>query len=294
MTRLGLWATDLGPVAARGGLMSGTAAIAEAAEEAGFDALWVSEMPFDTADTSAENGPTCEAYSLLGALAARTRSIRLGIVPLGREARLPSMLTKIITSVDVISHGRSVLALRLETGADEWEVSRMAEALQVCRVMFDDDSPTFSGIHYAIEGAVNRPAPVQVGGIPLVVFADVADLSRVEVLEMAGRFADGVVFGGDAETVRNAAVRLGEASVAADRAENSVQVIWQAPSTIGDAWSESPRHLSDQIAAQFTAGATGILVSVAGPDQLEMIAQLGSSLSDALLSVPVWTEGPAR
>jgi alkanesulfonate monooxygenase SsuD/methylene tetrahydromethanopterin reductase-like flavin-dependent oxidoreductase (luciferase family) len=294
VTRLGLWATDPGPVATRGGLMSGMAAVAEAAVESGFDSLWVSELPFNTVDTSDETGPICEAYSLLGALAACTRLIRLGVVPLGREARLPSMLTKIITSVDVISHGRSVLALRLESGADESEVSRVAEALQVCRVMFDDESPTFSGVHYAIEGAVNRPAPVQVGGIPLVVFADASDLPRPEVLEMAGRYADGVVLGGDTETVRIAAEGLGEASAAADRAENSVQVIWQAPTTIGGARSESPPHMSDQIAAQFTAGATGILVPVGCSDQPETITELGSLISDALSSVPAWIEGPTR
>ena len=225
-------------------------------------------------------------------MAERTRSLRLGVVPLGIEIRLPSVLTKIITSVDVISHGRSVLALRLESGADESEVSRVGEALQVCRVMFDDESPTFSGDFYTIEGAVNHPVPVQVGGVPLVVFADEVDLARPEVLEMAGHFADGVVIGGDAETVGSAADRLGEASAAADRASNSVQVIWRAPSTAGAAWAESPRLLSDQIAAQFAAGATGILVSVAGPGQLETIAQLGSSLVDALQSVPAWTEGP--
>ena len=294
MTRLGLWATDPGSVAAHGGLMSSMTAVAGAAEDAGFDSLWVSEMPLDTEDASGTAGPICEAYSLLGALAACTGSIRLGAVPLGREARLPSMLTKIVTSVDVISHGRSVLALRLESGVDESEVIRMAEALQVCRMMFDDESPTFSGIHYAIEGAVNRPAPVQVGGVPLVVFADVADLSRPEVLEMAGRFADGVVFDGDPETVGIVTEGLAGASGSADRAEDSVQVIWQASPTTGNVWSESPRRLSDQVAAQFAAGATGILVSVAGPEQLETITRLGSLLNEALLSVPARTEGPAR
>ena len=52
-----------------------------------------------------------EAYTLLGALAARTRRVQLGTLVTGVTYRNPAILAKIVTTLDVISRGRAVLGI---------------------------------------------------------------------------------------------------------------------------------------------------------------------------------------
>src|SRR5664279_6125836 len=114
-------------------MLARAAAVAEAAERAGFDSLFVSEspgsptrlLPTDAGRSPVPRGDAFELYSLLGALAARSRSLHLGAVPFGAERRAPAVLAKIVTTVDVISHGRGVLALgwEAEPGGQEADLS---------------------------------------------------------------------------------------------------------------------------------------------------------------------------
>lgn len=167
VTRLGCWLTGLLPDRNGIPILERVSALAVAAEAAGFDSFWLSDqVEPPTGGTSGTRN--VEAYSLLGALATRTRGIRLGAVPVVDGGRPPAMVAKIVAGVDVISHGRGVLSLRLGEGGGEEELSAL-EAIAVSRTMLDDESPTFAGSVYTVEKAFNRPKPVQVGGVPLVV-----------------------------------------------------------------------------------------------------------------------------
>ncbi len=138
-------------------------ALAVAAEAAGFDSFWVT----DHGTSEGRVGPPrLEAYSLLGAIAVRTSRLRLGALPLDGERRPPSMVAKIVTGVDVISHGRGILTIGRHDGDRRDEA--MVDALKVGRAMLHDEVPTVSGPVYSIQDAFNRPQPVQVGGVPVV------------------------------------------------------------------------------------------------------------------------------
>ncbi|GAB7048165.1 hypothetical protein JCM9534A_32910 [Catenuloplanes indicus JCM 9534] len=52
------------------------------------------------------DGPIYEGWTLLSALAAQTRRLRLGLLVTSNRFRPPAMLAKIATTVDVISGGR--------------------------------------------------------------------------------------------------------------------------------------------------------------------------------------------
>jgi alkanesulfonate monooxygenase SsuD/methylene tetrahydromethanopterin reductase-like flavin-dependent oxidoreductase (luciferase family) len=301
VTRLGLWLSDL----ARGpdvGLLQRASAAAEAAELAGFDSLWVSDQIANVGVGPGPDGTGYEAYSLLGALATRTRSIRLGTIPLGAEQRAPSIVAKIVTGIDVISHGRSELTLGCGSGGGESAAERLAERLQVCRTVLDDDVPAFPGNFYAVDGAVNRPRPLQVGGVPLVVFIDPAGPSQratqshglADVLRVAARYADGVILSGDVSSGGEAVSVVESASVAHGRPPGSIQVIWTGAVSMesvqatdgGDsprgAWPERVARLARRASEQLAAGADGCIVEIAGSDQLEAIAAIGAALRDVL------------
>ena len=206
VTRLGLWLTGSWPATGGTGAADGSpvldriAELSRLAEQSGFDSLWVTDrVPPIRPGSSGPADP--EAYSLLGALAARTHRARLGAIPVGVDRRPPALLAKIVTGIDVISHGRGVLTYGLGP-PDAVRGARVNEVLRVGRALLEDDVPTFEGNFYSVVDAINRPGPVQEGGIPVVVFIEhPSDLATVAVTEFIG-LADAVIVGGGTEDVR--------------------------------------------------------------------------------------------
>src|SRR5579863_8368482 len=75
-------------------------AFAETVEAAGFDGVWLSDLPV---------GPAVDPLIGLAMIAARTRTLRLGanVVPLGRN---PFLLAKALAQLDRLSRGRLLLS----------------------------------------------------------------------------------------------------------------------------------------------------------------------------------------
>jgi alkanesulfonate monooxygenase SsuD/methylene tetrahydromethanopterin reductase-like flavin-dependent oxidoreductase (luciferase family) len=238
-------------------------AAAVAVEDSGAGSLWVSES---TAGVSAV--APYEAYSLLGALAVRTGRVHLGVVADGVERRAPSILAKVVTGVDVISHGRAILSLDADcAGGDDGE--RIDEALTVVRAVLEDEHPTYAGRIYTIDSAVNRPAPVQPGGIPIVVFVHGSGPDRRALLDVVARAADVVAVDGGA-------VGVGEAVTAAEERRRSgaaqrepVEVLGLVPPGSADVFAA--------VAELRLAGATGCLVGLAWPWEPSNAAGLQSA-----------------
>ena len=69
--------------------------------------LWDHLMPI----AGPRDGQILEGWTLLGALAAQTRRLRLGLLVTSNRIREPAVLGKIATTVDVISRGRLVMGL---------------------------------------------------------------------------------------------------------------------------------------------------------------------------------------
>src|SRR5436190_1048721 len=86
---------------------------AQALDQTAFDSLWLYDHFLY------EGGylghpipePVLECFTTLGALAAITDRLRLGQLVLGVPYRNPAMLAKMATTLDLISHGRTILGL---------------------------------------------------------------------------------------------------------------------------------------------------------------------------------------
>jgi len=83
------------------------ARVGQAAEEAGFASLWVMDHFFQIDMIGKTEEPMLEGYSALNFLAAVTKRIRLGTLVSGVIYRHPGILVKTVTSLDVLSGGRS-------------------------------------------------------------------------------------------------------------------------------------------------------------------------------------------
>jgi F420-dependent oxidoreductase-like protein len=153
---------------------------AVAAEQAGFDTVFVMDHFYQLPMLGAPDQEMFEAYTLLGALAARTSRVRLGTLVTGVTYREPALLAKAVTALDVISGGRALLGI----GAAWFELEHrslgfdfpplkeryehLIDALEICRAMFTRHAATYDGTHHSVSDAYNSPAPIR-GRIPILI-----------------------------------------------------------------------------------------------------------------------------
>jgi len=169
------------PGAAPEDLFERVADVAVAAEQAGFDTVMVMDHFYQLPLLGPPDHEMFEAYTLLGALAARTQRVKLGTLVTGVTYRNPAILAKIVTALDVISRGRAFLgigaawfdveheALGVDFPPVKERFERLEEALQICRAMFRGERPTLEGKHYRVKDAINSPAPITPGGPPIMI-----------------------------------------------------------------------------------------------------------------------------
>jgi len=207
--RFGLQIPNFSPDDPPGTLFDGVVAMAAAAEESGFDSVWVMDHFYQLPPMGGPAQPMLDSYTLLGALAARTARVRLGTMVTGVTYRNPAHLAKIVTTLDVISAGRAVLGIGAAWYDVEHEglgfdfppagerLDRLEEALRICRAMFTEESPSFDGRYYRIHEARNVPRPVQPGGPPILVGGG----GEKRTLRLVARYADMTNIVGDPATI---------------------------------------------------------------------------------------------
>ena len=134
------------------------------------------------------DGPIHEGWTLLSALAAQTRRLRLGLLVTSNRFRPPAMLAKIATTVDIVSDGRLDFGIGVgsrphppeahrEYGAHglpfhdtAHAVESLAEALTVIRRLWTEEKPfDHDGTHIHLTGAFGNPKPVQRPHPPILI-----------------------------------------------------------------------------------------------------------------------------
>jgi len=153
--------------------------VALTAEEVGFDSLWLSDAFWP--DDPSQN--LFECWTTLAALARDTRRARIGQMVTSSGLRQPSLLAKMASTVDVMSHGRLTLGigsgypgLEAQFRAYGYDFPALAvrsrqlrEAIQILLAMWTQEEATFEGTYYQIRDAINQPKGVQRPHIPLLI-----------------------------------------------------------------------------------------------------------------------------
>ena len=154
---------------------------AREAESAGFDSVFVMDHFYQLPMLGSPDQPMLEAYTALGALATATERVQLGTLVTGNTYRNPTLLAKVITTLDVVSAGRAILGigtgwfelehdqLGYEFGTFTDRFNRLDEALEIILPMIKGERPTFSGKWYRAENALANPryrdhVPLMIGG----------------------------------------------------------------------------------------------------------------------------------
>ena len=171
---------------------------AQAAEGSGFDTVFVMDHFFQLPMLGPPEQEMLEAYTLLGALAARTEQVDLATLVTGVTYRNPALLAKIVTTLDVVSKGRAVLgigaawfqeehdALGFEFPRTPVRFEMLEDALHICRRMFTEHQSSFEGQHFTTKDAWSSPRPVRAGGPPILV----GGAGERRTLRLAAQFAD--------------------------------------------------------------------------------------------------------
>ena len=273
--------------------------MAEAAEQAGLDSVWVGD--------SLTAKPRLEPLTTLAAVAMRTRRVRLGTAVLLAALRHPVALAQASATVDAISGGRLVLGAGVggafnEAQRQEWHnvgvqpsrrAGRFEEVVEITNRLTRGEQVTFEGRHFDLDAVSVRPPALQPNGIPFLVachwragrdrqfkraaklgagFMSISDhpdeYARV-VDKVRGYTAE---FGGDADKPEASfymTVNLNkDESAAAAEADKFLHQYYSA-NIWGDRWGPfgNPERVIERIHQYHEAGAQTVIVRFASFDQ---------------------------
>jgi len=167
---------------------------AEEADKRGFWGYLISDHYMTPGGHAASS--TLDAWTALTYLACRTQSIHLGTLVTPIPFRPPGLLAKVVSTLDLISSGRSLLGVGAGwskpefDGYSEWSSAKMRvdmteEGVQLILRLWQDNTVNFKGRFYKASGAVLEPKPVQKPHPPLLFGGE-----GPHMLRMAGKYAN--------------------------------------------------------------------------------------------------------
>ena len=145
------------------------ATIARAAEQAGFDSLWVGDHLLYRGDGRPERGPW-DAWAILAGLGTVTERVTIGPLVACTAFHQPGMLARTAAAVDELSGGRLVVGLGAGWNEAEFRafgvpfdhrVSRFEESFEIVRRLLSGERVSHAGRFNRVEDAVLLPTPAR-------------------------------------------------------------------------------------------------------------------------------------
>ncbi len=150
--------------------------IVTTAEEAGFSSLWVMDHYYQIKGLFGESyiDPMLEAYTTLGYFAGLTEKAHLGVLVTGVIYRHPSVLMKMVNTLDILSGGRAYFGI----GAAWYEAEakghgipypsrserfeQLEDSLKLAKALWcgNSDEVSFAGRHFFAPAITNNPRPL--------------------------------------------------------------------------------------------------------------------------------------
>ena len=213
--------------------------------------------------------------------------------------RNPALTAKMATTLDLISHGRSILGLGAGWHQREYEaygwgafepvgvrMQRLEETLQVVRALWTEQPAQFSGKHYRLEGVQENPRPLQQPHPPILVGGS----GERVTLRLVAEYAQYCNVSGDPATVARLFDRLREHCALVGRPYEAITRSVFATVVVGRDEAEAAAKRARW--ADYLPGSGAI---VGAPDQvaarLREYAAIGCQY--VIVRMPDWADGDA-
>jgi alkanesulfonate monooxygenase SsuD/methylene tetrahydromethanopterin reductase-like flavin-dependent oxidoreductase (luciferase family) len=262
--------------------------LAGRADELGLDLVGIQDHPYQWR--------YLETWSLIGDLLARTERIRFFPDVANLPLRLPAVLAKQATSLDVLSGGR--VELGLGAGAF-WDaigamggpvrspgeaIAALEEAMHIIRAFWSGERAiTYEGEYYSVKGLHPGEPPPHAIGIWL-------GLGKPRGLALCGRLADGWVPSlgwATPDLVPEMSRHIDEAAEAAGRSPSDVRRVYNLNGTIADRsvtglLQGPPEHWVDTLSRFASDLGFDTFVFWPSGDQLEQVERFAQDVVSAL------------
>jgi F420-dependent oxidoreductase-like protein len=260
--------------------------IGRAADDAGFDSIWVMDHFFQIRGLGPPEAPMLEGMTALGFMAAHSERSRLGLMVGGIHYRQPALWVKATTTLDVLSAGRAWFGIGAAWNEEEstglgfpmpplgQRFELLEETLQVAHAMWEGGSGSggrFEGRHVQASRLLNSPQAISRPRIPIMIGGG----GERKTLRLVAQYADACnVFGGPERIAHKFAVlrehceRLGRPYEEIER--STLQSV--------DIDRESPDQVVQRFGALGEAGAQHILMSVRGVSDTARIERLAAEV----------------
>ncbi len=133
-----------------------------------FDSLWIADHFYGM---DAKTDPFMEAWVTLTWCAAKFPDLMLCHHVLGHGYRPPALTAKMAATLQVFSGNRFILGIGAGWRGEEYEAygydfpkpsvrfAQLEEVIEICRLMWTEAEPTFTGAYFSIDGASAPPLP---------------------------------------------------------------------------------------------------------------------------------------
>jgi len=180
------------------------AQIVRTADDAGFASIWVMDHFFQigTSDRRRFLGPAedemLEAYTTLGYLAGITKRAKLGALVTGVIYRLPGILIKTVTTLDVLSGGRAWFGVGAAWNERESRglgipfppikerFERLEETLQIAGQMWSTDNGAYTGKYFQLAETLCNPQPLTKPHPPIMI----GGMGEKKTLRLVAQYGD--------------------------------------------------------------------------------------------------------
>jgi F420-dependent oxidoreductase-like protein len=169
---------------------------AKAAEQGGATLFTLADHFLQMEKVGRAHDPFLEGYTSLGFLAGQTTTIDLSLLVTGVTYRYPGVLAKAVTTLDILSQGRSMLGLgaawydreHAALGIDypplRERFEMLEETLQICQQMWSDNDGPYTGKHYQLAETICEPQPIR--RPPVLIGGD----GEKKTLRLVAQYAD--------------------------------------------------------------------------------------------------------
>ncbi len=224
-----------------------------------------------------------EPLTTLAAMAAVTKNLKLATGILLSPLRAPVLLAKTIASLDVLSKGRTQLALGVGWQAEEYEAvgipweeryKRLDEGVRACRAIWGEQPVSFESANVKLSDAWALPRPAQ-SRVPLLFGLAMTPRNAQRMAELGDGWCPVVP---TVEQIRDGVAMLSDALAAVGR-DISTQHIRLGVPHVYDASGKVDVRKSLSVIPELKA-AGGTVFTIASPPKPESMAEIFKFVED--------------